>query len=330
MNSWLGATLDHLKFTGFALTGAHASLDCTSCHVGGRYQGTPANCFSCHTVDYNTTSNPNHQQVGFSTDCQTCHSTVSWPNVIWSGSSFNHSALTNFPLTGAHVTLPCTSCHVDRPQASAKFANAQFAGTPMDCYSCHIKDYNGVADPNHVQAGFPTNCQLCHSTASWVGATIDHSAFTTFPLTGAHASVACSACHINGKFAGTATDCYSCHVKDYNGATDPNHAQAGMPTTCQSCHTTATWGGASFNHNTMTPFQLTGAHVNVACSSCHVNGQFAGTVQTCVGCHLKDFNGTNDPNHLQAAFATIIPDSATLSEVRVRLLGIPSEISHQP
>ena len=78
MNSWVGAPFDHLKFTGFALTGAHSSLDCATCHVGGKYQGTPANCYGCHSTDYNTTSNPNHTLASFPTDCQTCHSTATW------------------------------------------------------------------------------------------------------------------------------------------------------------------------------------------------------------------------------------------------------------
>ena len=289
MNSWAGASFDHLKFTGFALTGAHTSLDCATCHVGGKFQGTPANCYGCHATDFNTTSNPNHPQAGFPTDCQTCHSTAAW-----SGATFDHNAFTQFPLTGAHVSVACATCHV----------NGQFSGTATNCVSCHVKDYNGASNPNHVQGGFPTTCQTCHSTVSWSGAAFDHNTFTQFPLTGAHVSVACSTCHVNGRFAGTPQTCVGCHLPDFNGTTNPNHVQAGFPTTCQNCHTTTTWSGAQFNHNTMTSFPLTGAHVSVGCETCHVNGRFAGTPQTCVGCHLPDFNGTTNPNHVQAGFPT--------------------------
>jgi hypothetical protein len=361
MAGWVGALFDHQRVTGFALTGAHSSLDCVSCHVGGRFQGTPANCYGCHASDYNTASNPNHVQAGFPTECQTCHATASW-----SGATFDHNSFTRFPLTGAHVSVPCSACHV----------NGQFAGTATDCFGCHAQDYNRTSDPNHVQGGFPTACQTCHSTSSWQGAQFDHSrtafpltgahvsvacstchvngqfaglgtdcvtchlpnfnqttnpnhvqsgfpqtcavchstaawqpaAFdhnlTSFPLTGAHVSVACETCHTNGRFTGTPSDCFGCHANDFNGTTDPNHAQAGFPTTCQTCHATSTWSGASFNHNTLTRFPLTGAHVSVACSTCHVNGQFAGTPQNCFGCHAQDYNGTTDPNHVQAGFPT--------------------------
>jgi hypothetical protein len=288
MNSWVGASFDHLKLTGFALTGAHTSLDCATCHVGGRFQGTPANCYGCHATDYNTTSNPNHPQAGFPTDCQTCHSTASW-----SGARFDHNAFTQFPLTGAHVSVPCTSCHV----------NGQFAGTATDCYGCHAKDYNGVSNPNHAQGGFPTTCQTCHSTASWSGAAFDHNAFTQFPLTGAHVGVPCTTCQVNGQFAGTPSNCIGCHQQEFNGTTNPNHVQAGFPTTCQNCHSTSAWQGAMFDH-AQTAFPLTGAHVSVECTTCHMNGQFAGTPSNCIGCHLQNYNGTTNPNHVQAGFPT--------------------------
>ncbi|MGZ4731459.1 MAG: hypothetical protein ACXVZH_04890, partial [Terriglobales bacterium] len=60
----------------------------------------------------------------------------------------------------------------------------------------------------------------------------------------------CSQCHTNGNYSLTNTTCVSCHLKDYQGTTDPNHVQAGMPQTCETCHTTATWANATFNHST--------------------------------------------------------------------------------
>jgi hypothetical protein len=287
MDTWFGAQFDHVKFTGFALTGMHATLECTACHIGGKFKGTPADCYSCHVKDYNGTANPNHKQAGLPTDCSLCHTTASW-----AGASFDHSRFTKFPLTGAHVTVPCSQCHI----------NGQFAGTPTDCFSCHVKDFNGTTNPNHVQAGFPHDCSICHSTASWAGARFDHSK-TPFPLTGAHVTVACSQCHVNGQFAGTPTDCYSCHVKDFNGTTNPNHVQAGFPHACSVCHNTSSWAGAVFDHS-KTPFPLTGAHVNVACNSCHIGGVFAGTPTDCYSCHKTDYQGTTDPNHTAAGFPT--------------------------
>src|SRR5664279_5261086 len=69
--------------------------------------------------------------------------------------SFDHSK-TKFPLTGNHATLPCVACHV----------NGNFTSLQTTCVSCHLNDYNGTTDPNHKAAGFPTDCQVCHSTSS--------------------------------------------------------------------------------------------------------------------------------------------------------------------
>jgi hypothetical protein len=285
-DSWLGGRFDHLKFTGYALTGAHATLDCVACHVGGKYQGTPTDCYSCHTKDYNGTTNPPHVQAGIPTTCSTCHTTAAW-----SPATFDHSK-TAFPLTGAHVSVPCTSCHV----------NGNFTSTPTDCYACHTKDYNGTNNPPHATAGIPTTCAACHNTTAWQPATFDHSK-TAFPLTGAHVNVACTSCHINGNFTTTPTDCYSCHTKDYQGTTNPNHVQSGIPTTCAVCHTTTAWQPATFDHS-KTAFPLTGAHVTVVCTACHVNNNYTTLPTDCYGCHANDYNGTNNPPHAAANFPT--------------------------
>lgn len=291
-DTWYDAKFDHLKFAGFALTGAHANLECTACHVGGKFQGTPANCYSCHVADFNGTSNPNHAQAGFSTQCQSCHNTTAWIPA-----NFDHSQ-TPFPLTGAHVNVACNLCHV----------NGQFANTPTDCYSCHVKDFNATTSPNHVQSGIPTTCQICHTTAAWTPASFDHSK-TAFPLTGAHTSVTCSTCHTDN-YAGTLpTNCYGCHATDYANTAKisgvPNHANAGFSQDCTQCHTTTSWLNATFNHNA-TAFPLNGAHTTVACATCHTDN-YAGTLPTtCYGCHVKDYDGTANisgvPNHVTANF----------------------------
>ncbi len=238
-------------------------------------------------ADFNGTTDPNHAAAGFPTTCESCHNTSQWEGAV-----FDHNTSTSFPLTGRHTSVDCAQCHV----------NGQFAGTPQTCVGCHLADFNGTTDPNHAAAGFPTTCESCHNTSQWEGAVFDHNTSTSFPLTGRHTSVDCAQCHVNGQFAGTPQTCVGCHLADFNGTTDPNHAAAGFPTTCESCHNTSQWEGAVFNHNTATSFPLTGRHTSVDCAQCHVNGQFAGTPQTCVGCHLGDFNGTTAPNHVSAGF----------------------------
>jgi hypothetical protein len=116
-------------------------------------------------------------------------------------------------------------------------------------------------------------------------------------LTGAHAQVACAQCHTNGNYNLTTTACVSCHLKDFQGTTNPNHATAGIPQQCEVCHSTSAWQPATFDHS-KTGFPLTGAHVGVTCAQCHTNGNYNLASTTCVSCHLKDFQNTNNPNHL--------------------------------
>jgi hypothetical protein len=263
---------------------------CVDCHVNNNYNITVTTCVSCHLKDYQGTTNPNHVQGGFPQTCQQCHSTTSW-----AGATFDHST-TGFALTGSHTVPPrqCVDCHV----------NNNYNLTSSACVSCHLKDYQGTTDPNHVQSGFSQSCQQCHNTTSWAGANFDHST-TGFALTGSHTVPPrqCVDCHVNNNYNLTTSTCVSCHLKDYQGATNPNHVQSGFPQTCQQCHNTTSWSGASFDHST-TGFPLTGSHTVPPrqCVDCHINNNYNITVTTCVSCHLKDYQGTTDPNHVQAGF----------------------------
>jgi decaheme cytochrome c component MtrC/MtrF-like protein len=288
MDNWLGAKFDHGAVTGFALMGAHATLQCSQCHIGGRYKGTPAQCVGCHMPDFQKTTNPSHVKLSLPQTCQSCHNTSTWIPA-----TFDHS-LVGFPLTGAHATLQCAQCHT----------NGNYNLTTTDCASCHLKDYQGTTNPNHAQSGIPTTCATCHNTTSWANASFNH-ATTGFPLTGLHTVPPrqCADCHVNNNYNLTNTACVSCHLKDYQGTTDPNHVMANFPQTCQQCHNTASWGGATFNHAT-TGFALTGAHTTLQCSLCHVNGNYNLTSGACATCHMKDYQGTTDPNHVQAGFPT--------------------------
>ncbi len=283
---WTGAKFDHSK-TKFALTGAHVPVSCNQCHTGSAYAGTSAQCAGCHLPDYQKTTNPNHVAAAFPQDCTACHTTTQWK-----GASFNHSTATKFPLTGAHVSLACNQCHV----------GGKYAGTSAQCAGCHLANYQKTTNPNHVSAGFPQDCAVCHTTTQWQGAKFDHSTRTTFPLTGAHVPLACNQCHVGGVFAGTSAQCSSCHLANYQKTTSPNHTAAGFPQTCATCHTTAQWAGATWDHNSRTRFALTGAHVRTACSQCHVGGKYAGTPSQCEGCHLPNYQRTTSPNHVTGGF----------------------------
>src|SRR6266567_2766446 len=285
MNSWFDAKFDHLKYTGYPLTGAHATLSCASCHINNVFKGTSAQCYSCHAGDFTKSNNPPHVQLGLPRDCAVCHSTATWADA-----KFDHALYAHYPLTGKHAAVTCAQCH----------ANNSYNSTPSDCYSCHKQSFSGTTRPQHVSSGFPTDCSMCHTTGGWTPSSFKH---TTFPLTGAHGTAACSSCHTDNNYKTTPTDCYSCHKDKYTATTNPNHVNAGFPTTCATCHTTTSWTGAAFDHS-KTAFPLTGAHATVACASCHVNNVFAGTPTDCYSCHKANYSSTTNPNHITAGFPT--------------------------
>ena len=247
-----GHDFDHNLFA-FKLEGMHASVECLQCHVQNTnvaaLQATRQDCLSCHAKDdaHNGTLGPN---------CATCHNPKGW-----SPSTFDHN-LSNFKLTGAHVSAACEQCHV----------NGVFKGTPNDCFSCHQQ-----IDPHMGQFG--AVCESCYSTEAWKPAFFDHDT-TGFPLIGSHKNVDCKACHINGIFADTPRDCYSCHA-----AQDAHMGQFGR--TCETCHQPTQWSTAKFDHNS-TAFPLIGRHVSVTCLNCHINGLFKGTPKDCFACHASD------------------------------------------
>jgi hypothetical protein len=269
MDGW-AQNFDHAQLTGFPLSGAHSALDCFQCHPGGNFSGAVADCSSCHLLQYNSATNPNHITAGFPQDCAVCHGTSAWVPA-----QYNHGA-TSFPLTGAHAPLTCSACH----------SNGQYGTLPTACVSCHLTQYNQAANPNHVTAAFPQDCSICHSTSAWIPSTFSHSS-TRFPLTGAHTSVPCANCHIGGVYAGTPRDCYSCHSGEYASVTDPNHVAAGFPRDCSQCHTTSGWSGAQFAHTQFPIYSGTHAGRWTTCGTCHTNSTNY-SVFTCFNCHEHD------------------------------------------
>lgn len=187
--SWRNVRFPHP--TSFPLTGAHAGAQCADCHgSGASFAGLDSDCIACHASDYASTNDPPHALAGFSTDCEDCHTTVTWENA-----RFTHVA--EFSLDGSHVALDCQGCH----------SPTTFVTQGTDCVDCHLADYTTTATPNHLAAGFPTSCDDCHSSSTWTGATFDH----TFPITsGDHSGLTCNDCHTN---PGNPTQftCISCH-----------------------------------------------------------------------------------------------------------------------
>ena len=270
----------------FPLEDRHLSVECGACHMNGVVKGTPTRCYDCHWLR----RQDDRYRTRLGTDCGSCHRPSSWLAVNW-----NHEAGTGIRLSPVHRALGCESCH----------RGQDFGAQTADCTSCHQRDYERALNPNHLAAGFPANCDVCHRVyqASWQQAVFSHN--TGFPLVGAHLGQACVTCHKDGVYAGRPRDCVSCHKADYDRTTNPNHAAAGYPTTCDGCHRVSDpsfKGGATFNHNST--FPLLGLHATQACAACHKNNVYKGTPRDCYPCHQTNYTQTTSPNHLAAGFPT--------------------------
>ncbi len=243
-----GADFDHNQY--FVLEGAHATGACGGCHQGARsiaeFRQTPQECYACH-------AGQDAHNGQFGENCSICHSTVAWEPA-----DFDH-ARTAFPLVGEHVTVVCSDCHQD----------GIYAGTPTECVACHAQD-----DAHDGQFG--NDCEACHTPVDWADAVFDHS-LSAFPLTGAHVSVACEQCHVDGIFEGTPQTCVSCHQ-------DPDYHLGLFGDDCAACHTTTAWSPATYNQMHTFPINH-GESGNSACAVCHPQSLSA---YTCYNCHEHD------------------------------------------
>lgn len=164
---------------------------------------------------------------------------------------FDH-VKTGFPLTGAHVTLPCETCHVQ----------GSFKGTPKQCETCHTPGSRiraaTVKPSNHI----PTTqaCGQCHSsTASWRVARFTHVGVTP-------------------------RQCGQCHNNSIVPGKPANHVVT--TAACDTCHRTTTWMSAGFTHMDVNPGTCATCHsgsqasgkpgnhipTNLSCDACHTTG----------------------------------------------------------
>jgi len=206
---------DHGKVP-FALTGLHVDVNCYTCHLDARslvdLKDTPTDCNSCHRDD-----DPHLGSLG--ADCTQCHSVNGWLPT-----SFDHTTMTRFTLTGKHIDVTCEDCHIER----------QYAGTATDCVDCHAE---AGADVLLHQGQVSNDCWACHNTDGWTPA-FNH-AKSAFPLSAGHRDVPCESCHIDKQYAGTSTLCINCH--GYPGW----HGNA-FGSNCQGCHTMNGWSPAQY------------------------------------------------------------------------------------
>jgi len=210
------------------------------------------NCLSCH-VDYHQAA---FVDLPGGANCANCHNENSWTPSHFD--TLRHNRQTRFPLTGRHLSINCASCH--RKQKSLVF---HFDS--LTCQTCHQQD-----NPHGTQFATPpvVSCEHCHTPHSWKNASLFTHENTSFPLTGAHQSLPCTACHTPTpegiiQFRGIPATCTTCHEED-----NPHFNQF-ADRKCTACHDTNQWKPATRFDHQHTRFPLTGAHINLSCKACH-------------------------------------------------------------
>ena len=249
---------------------SHNDITCAQCH--GRL---------VHTLGQETTM-PAVTHKGGEKACEVCHT----PDVA----------------THGPAQVDCQSCHSGSiPRHSLREQSNVL--TREGCIDCHNKmrvSAEEKCQTCHVSPhGIDRSCNKCHtSTDTWQDKQLVH----PFPLEGAHASLACTKCHLgNGSTSANVTkasvpaqlpqaiktpqgnrtpDCSSCHQPPHKPFGDNN---------CTSCHNPNGWrpvkvDSASLNHKQIWDGYV-GKHAAASCDSCHKNGAYAGTSPTCAGCH---------------------------------------------
>jgi hypothetical protein len=139
-------------FTTFPVIGAHSRLDCIACHtaeIEGEFFGLLTECYSCHQIDYRSTQNPTHTEIGFSRDCENCHAPLSWIPATFP----DHEP--RFPISsGAHAGewQSCTDCHIN-PNNYSDFS----------CLNCHEHNQSKMVDTHDEERGFSYDSQACYN-----------------------------------------------------------------------------------------------------------------------------------------------------------------------
>jgi hypothetical protein len=320
-DSWADAKFDHAT-TNFKLTGAHRSVTCSACHVGGNYKSTPTSCVGCHATD-------DEHRGSRGKDCGKCHVTEDWKRA-----RYDHLKETGYELLGVHAQADCVACHrsgnykekipkvcsgchqADDAHArrfgdncadchnNDKWRVADYAHekkhkfalvgahAKIDCYACHsasVKVQKLGTDCNSCHRSIDPHagklngdCVSCHGQNSWRTDILFDHDLTRYPLLGLHRVVSCAQCHSTLAFGRVGVSCNDCH------AAEDVH-QGGLGKKCESCHTPNGWRLWVFDHGKQTQFPLLGAHAKLKCADCHREPPGSTkTSQTCISCHRKD------------------------------------------
>ncbi|HLG18555.1 MAG TPA: hypothetical protein VI895_01910 [Bdellovibrionota bacterium] len=303
--------------TRFPLRGAHASVECRSCH--GPFGKTPAKfkglkferCSDCH-ID----AHVGQLTAALWKDCSDCHNVNSFLPVEF---DLPDHMRTRYPLEGGHRAIACPLCHAQKkelarmvPETAKRSLKNQ--GRPLKvslalfhytkslqvCETCHVDPHKG----QFFQTNPVKRCDQCHQVTSFKELRFDHNRDSRYPLTGKHAKIACAGCHPSEKqgarYRPIAFACETCHRDVHLGQFKAQTSSAGV---CERCHTTEDFKKKLlFDHNDkrFTTFALEGKHSSVKCEKCHFSVTVATNVRAvkykpfpriCEGCHVDPHKG---------------------------------------
>lgn len=145
--AWRPARLNHAVW--WPLQGKHAQQSCETCHTLGVFRGKDGACLGCHQDDL-AKAHPDHKLAGFGTQCQQCHSALSWQLLKkdWHDGYFEiskgeHKGLSCVACHGPGGykvdALICTSCHTHAKAAMDKEHKRfdDYVWNSKACYDCH-------------------------------------------------------------------------------------------------------------------------------------------------------------------------------------------------
>lgn len=239
------------------LEGKHAAIACAACHVSipGRGRSaawsgqdlrvatTPARargasrtdsqhvtfvarpaaaCGACHVDPHGGRFRGEAKDGG---ECRVCHASARFrPAAV---ELARHQRF-GFALEGAHRATACADCHAElnRPPASSTILARASGVTPFpaptapaatrSCATCHATPHGAQFEGRRGGSA----CETCHGVDRFAPATLfDHERDSGFSLRGAHAKVACAACHPAAgegvlqvvRYRPLSTTCESCH-----------------------------------------------------------------------------------------------------------------------
>ena len=297
----LNPSFDHTT-TGFQLVGAHATLQCDSCHQAGLpTKGTPRFCNTCHLQGGGraaTFQPPTHIPVPLTISCDTCHNQIRFipalmthTNDMLGQCNRCHNGLQAPGKSAMHLptTQSCDACHTTSRFLPPKVMvhDASSVGRCSICHDGRVAvgksathaPTNLQCDTCHTSTVTFRNAQYLHDASTWGRCSTCHNGQTAKGRLPSHipTNAQCDTCHTSQSsflvrtmnHTGLNGQCSTCHSGAYlsqNAQAKPaTHVQTTAQ--CDSCHTsTASWATSAFNHTSAAP------PVANRCRDCHIPG----------------------------------------------------------